>query len=105
MVTVVATQDLEPGDVLRRFKAEATQDAPRGGNDNNRYSRSTSALCISLACWCFFVVVDGTRVCVTIGNNNNGYIVVAQVGVDVCKLSLHVEFLSLLVCCVFFFFC
>ena len=35
MVTVVATQDLEPGDVLRRFKAEATQDAPRGGNDNN----------------------------------------------------------------------
>ena len=36
IVTVVATQALEPGDVLRRFKA--AQDAPRRGNNNNRYS-------------------------------------------------------------------
>ena len=31
MVTVVATQDLEAGDVLRRFKA--SQDEPRHGNN------------------------------------------------------------------------
>ena len=36
MVTVVATQELEAGDVLRRFKAEATHDEPPGGNNNNR---------------------------------------------------------------------
>ena len=36
MVTVVATQELESGDVLRRFKAEAAQDEFRRGNDNNR---------------------------------------------------------------------
>ena len=33
MVTVVATQELEPGDVLRRFKEEAAQDEPRRGNN------------------------------------------------------------------------
>ena len=33
MVTVVATQELEPGDVLRRFKAEAARDEPRHGNN------------------------------------------------------------------------
>ena len=33
MVTVVATQELGPGDVLRRFKEEATQDEPRRGNN------------------------------------------------------------------------
>ena len=32
MVTVVATQELKAGDVLRRFKAEAAQDKPRPGN-------------------------------------------------------------------------
>ena len=37
MVTVVATQELEAGDVLRRFKAEAAQDKPRRGNNKNRY--------------------------------------------------------------------
>ena len=37
MVTVVTTQELEAGDVLRRFKAEAAQDEPRRGNNNNRY--------------------------------------------------------------------
>ena len=38
MVTVVATQDLEAGDVLRRFKSEAAHDEPHGGNNNNRYA-------------------------------------------------------------------
>ena len=37
IVTVVATQELEAGAVLRRFKAEAAQDEPHGGNNNNRY--------------------------------------------------------------------
>ena len=37
MVTVVATQELEAGDVLRRFKAEAAQNEPRRGNNTNRY--------------------------------------------------------------------
>ena len=37
MVTVVATEELEAGDELRRFKAEDAQDAPHDGNNNNRY--------------------------------------------------------------------
>ena len=37
LVTVVTTKVLEAGDVLRRFKAEAAQHEPRGGNDNNQY--------------------------------------------------------------------
>ena len=37
MVTVVATRELEAGDVLRRFKAEPAQDNPRRGNNANRY--------------------------------------------------------------------
>ena len=36
MVTVLATQELKSGDMLWRFKAEAAQDEPRGGNNNNR---------------------------------------------------------------------
>ena len=43
MVTVVATQELEAGDVLRRFKAEAAQHEPRRGKNNNRYSSSSSS--------------------------------------------------------------
>ena len=34
---MVATQELKRGDVLRRFKAEATQDEPRGGKSDNQY--------------------------------------------------------------------
>ena len=33
MVTVVATQELAAGDVLRRFGAETAQDEPRRGNN------------------------------------------------------------------------
>ena len=36
MVTVVATQELEAGDVLRRFGVETAQDDPLRGNNNNR---------------------------------------------------------------------
>ena len=36
MVTVVATQELKAGDVLRRFRAQAVQEEPRRGNDNDR---------------------------------------------------------------------
>ena len=69
MVTVVATQELEAGDVLRRFKAEAAQDEPRRGNNNNRY------------------------------------IVVGLVTVDLWKLSLRMGFFSLVFCvCVLLFF-
>ena len=35
MVTVVASQELEAGDVLRRFRAESVQHEPRRGNNNN----------------------------------------------------------------------
>ena len=35
MVTVVATQGLEAGDLLRRFRPEAAQDEHRRGNNNN----------------------------------------------------------------------
>ena len=34
MVTVVATQELKSGNLLRRFKAEAAQDEPRRGDNN-----------------------------------------------------------------------
>ena len=40
MVTVVATQELGPGDVLLRFKEEPAQDEPRRGNN-----------IVTLACW------------------------------------------------------
>ena len=33
IVTVVAKQELKPGDVLRRFKEETAQDEPRRGNN------------------------------------------------------------------------
>ena len=36
MVTVVATQDLGAGDVLRRFRVETDPDEPRRGNNNDR---------------------------------------------------------------------
>ena len=42
MVTVVATKELEAGDVLRRFKAEATQDGPHDGNNNRMSSYALS---------------------------------------------------------------
>ena len=35
MVTVVTTQNLEAGDVLRRFGPETAQDESRRGNNNN----------------------------------------------------------------------
>ena len=37
VVTVVATQQLEAGDELWRFEAEAAKDEPHGGSNNNRY--------------------------------------------------------------------
>ena len=42
MVTVVATQELEAGDVLRRFGAGAAQHDPRRGNNNNQHSSRSS---------------------------------------------------------------
>ena len=59
IVTVVATRELEPGDVLRRFKA--AQDGP------TRSSRSSNDFCmelLSIACWCFVVVDERARLCV-----------------------------------------
>ena len=40
MITVVATQELGPGDVLARLKEEPAQDEPRRGNN-----------IVTLACW------------------------------------------------------
>ena len=45
---MVASQELEAGDVLRRFKAEVSQDEPRRGNNTNRHTRSTSARCLEI---------------------------------------------------------
>ena len=45
---MVATQELEAGDVLRRFKAEVSQDEPRRGNNTNRHTGSTSARCLEI---------------------------------------------------------
>jgi hypothetical protein len=64
MVTVVATQELEAGDALRRFKAEAAQDEPRRGKNYNGYIVYT--LGSSHLCVVFFLVVVGTRVCVCV---------------------------------------
>ena len=65
---MVATQELEAGDVLRRFKAEVSQDEPRRGN---RHTRSTSARCLELVtihgnlltCVGVFVFFDATCAC------------------------------------------
>ena len=46
---MVATQDLEDGDLLRRFKAEVSQDEPNRGNNTNRNTRSTSVWCLEVA--------------------------------------------------------
>ena len=58
MVTVVATQELEAGAVLMRFKAEVAQDKPRRGNSNNRYILGRCLEIVSLhmaffSLWCF----------------------------------------------------
>ena len=45
---MVATQELEAGDALRRFKAEVSQDEPRRGNNTNRHIMSTSARCLEI---------------------------------------------------------
>ena len=64
MVTVVATQELEAGDVLRRFKAESAQDEPRRGNNNKGYISSIDwVLLTCLLYFSCFVVVFG-RACV-----------------------------------------
>ena len=66
MVTVVATQELEPGDVLRRFKQEAAQDEPRRGNNNivvvglaavGVWKLPMNMRCFSLVCGSFLVCV------------------------------------------------
>ena len=70
MVTVVATQELEAGDVLQRFKAEAAQDEPRRGNNNTQYSSRSSSGLGNCRCTsdyfhlCSFFLFVGIRVCV-----------------------------------------
>ena len=68
MVTVVATQELEAGDVLRRFRAETAQDYPRSGNNNNRYvvvGLTAVGVCdtVHLCAGLFFFFFIGTRMC------------------------------------------
>ena len=43
---MVARQELEAGDVLRRFKAEVSRDEPRRGNNTNRHTMPPGALCL-----------------------------------------------------------
>ena len=45
---MVASQELEAGDVLRRFNAEVSKAEPRRGNNTNRYARSPSARCLEM---------------------------------------------------------
>ena len=69
MVTVVATQELKPGDWLRRFKEKAAQDEPRRGNDNNRLvvvsvgKLSPRMGCFSLLCCFFLLLFSSVHVC------------------------------------------
>ena len=68
MVTVVTTQELEAGDVLRRFRAESAQDYPRRGNNNNRYivvGLVVVGVCdaVHLGVVLFFSFFIGTRMC------------------------------------------
>ena len=51
MVTVVATQELERGDHLLRFKEEAAQDEPRRGNNTVVIGLVAVGSCLT----CFFV--------------------------------------------------
>ena len=53
---MVASQELEVGDVLRRFKTEVSQDEPRRGNNNNRHTRSTSAQCLEIVTVCGIIL-------------------------------------------------
>ena len=58
LVTVVAAQELEAGDALRRFKAEVSQDEPRRGNNTNRLFTEffSFALAFSLLLWYMYVL-------------------------------------------------
>ena len=49
---MVASQELEVGDVLRRLKAEVSQYEPRRGKSTDRNTRSTSARCLELVTVC-----------------------------------------------------
>ena len=61
LVTVVASQELEAGDVLRRFKAEVSQDEPLRGNNTDRFILGL----LGLGVWklllfrVFFIIVLG----------------------------------------------
>ena len=74
LVTVVASQELEVGDVLRRFKAKVSRDEPRRGNNINRHTRSTSARFLEIVTvyWIFltfvgiFTFLDDTCVCMCV---------------------------------------
>ena len=74
MVTVVATQELEAGDVLLRFEAEASQHEPRRGNENNGcivYTLGSSHVCVVFfllcCCSCWLVPARArARVCVCV---------------------------------------
>ena len=69
MVTVVATQELGPGDELRRFKEEVPQDEPRRGNNivavglvavgvrKLSMDMDSFHLCVVFSCVCVFIFV------------------------------------------------
>ena len=59
MVTVVASQELKAGDVLRRFKAETAQDEPHRGNktmdiSSMHWALFTWFLCFGCCCCCYY---------------------------------------------------
>ena len=73
MATAVATQAIEAGDVLRRFKAEASKHGPprRGNTNSSDYSRgrclhvlAAHEVLLNLCAILFLFLIVFTRVCV-----------------------------------------
>ena len=68
---MVASQELKAGDLLRRFKAEVSQDEPRRGNNTNRHTSARrleimTVYGILLTFFGVFMKLDGTCACVCV---------------------------------------
>ena len=111
MVAVVATRELQPGDMLMRYMAQDAQDDPRHGNDDHRLVEIGTwmlLLCVALfspARW-----VLGTRLCVYIcvcvgitgecgrGQWGQKYVYIGTAGVCTWVLRVRVDTWVLHVC-------
>ena len=71
---MVASQKLEAGDVLRRFKEQVSQAEPLRGNKTNLHARPASARCLGivtvygilLTCVGVFIFFDSTCMCICV---------------------------------------